>query len=49
MSEGPVFRLVDEVIARLELVGFIHEFSYGEAILARHADAVDADGMIRGQ
>ena len=41
MSGGPVFRVVDERIARLELVGFIHEFSYGEAILARHADAVN--------
>ena len=47
MSGGPVFRLVDGLIARMELVGFIHEFPYEDAILARHADAVDADGMIR--
>jgi hypothetical protein len=46
MSGGPVFRLVDDTIARLELVGFIHEFSFGEAILARHADAVLADGAL---
>jgi hypothetical protein len=49
MSGGPVFRLVDEVIARLELVGVIQQFPYGEAILALHADAVDADGLIRRQ
>jgi len=46
MSGGPVFRVLEETITRLEIVGFIHEFSYEEAILARHADAVLADGAI---
>ena len=47
MSGGPVFRVLDnELIARLELVGFIHEFAQegGQAILARHADVISAEG-----
>jgi hypothetical protein len=57
MSGGPVFRLVEERIARLELVGFIHLFMYeadedgnsvgdGHTILARHADVIRADGSL---
>lgn|SRR5262249_44011432 len=57
MSGGPVFRVVDEAIVRLELVGFIHQFTFdtdenfkptgdGHALLAKHADFVRRDGMI---
>ena len=46
MSGGPVFRVVEGRVLRLELVGFIHEFSYGQAMLARHADCVTATGAL---
>ena len=46
-SGGPVFRSVDAPIERLELIGFIYEFSLQEAVLARHADVVLADGNLR--
>jgi len=57
MSGGPVFRIVEERIARLELVGFIYLFMYeadedgdpigdGHTILARHADVIRADGSL---
>jgi hypothetical protein len=46
-SGGPVFRYVEEnLIARLEIVGFIYEFPWGQAVLARHADFVAADGSL---
>jgi len=45
-SGGPVFRSVDGLIERLELVGYIYEFPLGEAVLARHADVVMADGNL---
>lgn len=46
-SGGPVFRSVEDgPIARLEMVGFIYEFPMGEAVLARHADVVLADGSL---
>ena len=37
----------DGPIARLELVGFIYEFPFEQAVAARHADAVIADGGLR--
>jgi hypothetical protein len=47
-SGGPVFRSVEDgLIARLELVGFIYEFPFDQAVLARHSDAVLADGLLR--
>jgi hypothetical protein len=47
-SGGPVFRYAHESpIERLELVGFIYEFPLGQAVLARHAHAVLADGSLR--
>jgi hypothetical protein len=57
MSGGPVFRVVEEVVVRLELLGFIYLFMYeadehggpvgdGHTLLARHADAVRADGTL---
>ena len=47
-SGGPVFRSVEDgPIARLELVGFIYEFPFGQAVLARHADVVLEDGDLR--
>jgi hypothetical protein len=47
-SGGPVFRYAHEgPIERLELVGVIYEFPLGQAVLARHADAVLADGGLR--
>ena len=47
-SGGPVFREVEGVpIARLELVGFIYEFPLQQAVSARHADVVLADGNLR--
>ena len=46
-SGGPVFRLVeDEPVARLELIGIIY-WLFGQSVLARHADAVQADGTLR--
>lgn len=47
-SGGPVFRVIEGApIDRLELVGFIYEFSVSlNVMLARHASAVDADGRI---
>ena len=45
-SGGPVFRVDDEPIARLELIGIIY-LSLGQSVLARHADAVEADGTLR--
>jgi hypothetical protein len=46
-SGGPVFRSVEDgPIARLELVGFIYEFPLEQAVLARHADVVLADGSL---
>jgi hypothetical protein len=46
-SGGPVFRYAHEPpIERLELVGFIYAFPLGQAVLARHADAVLADGSL---
>ena len=46
-SGGPVFRYAHEPpIERLELVGFIYAFPLGQAVLARHADAVLADGTL---
>ena len=46
-SGGPVFRSVeDEPIARLELIGIIY-WLFGQSVLARHADAVQADGTLR--
>jgi hypothetical protein len=58
MSGGPVFRVVDDAIVRLELVAVIYEFMFdadsegnpigdGHTILARHADCVIADGMLK--
>ena len=45
-SGGPVFRSVeDEPIARLELIGIIY-LLFGQSVLARHADAVKADGKL---
>jgi hypothetical protein len=57
MSGGPVFRVVEDVVVRLELVGFIYLFMYeaddqgrpvgdGHTLLARHAEAVRADGTL---
>jgi hypothetical protein len=57
MSGGPVFRVIDDAIVRLELVGFIYDFMYdrdddgnaigdGHTVLARHADVLDAKGLI---
>jgi hypothetical protein len=47
-SGGPVFRDIEnEVIYRLELVGFIYSFHGEEYVIARHADVVLADGNIR--
>ena len=47
-SGGPVFRYAHEsAIERLELVGVIYEFPLSEAVLARHADTVLADGTLR--
>jgi hypothetical protein len=47
-SGGPVFRYAYEgPIERMELVGVIYEFPLQQAVLARHADAVLADGSLR--
>ena len=47
-SGGPVFRSVENTaIARLELVGIIYDFPYGDIVRARHADVVLADGSLR--
>jgi len=47
-SGGRVLRSVEGgPIARLELVGFIYEFPLEQAVLARHADVVLADGRLR--
>ena len=48
-SGGPVFRSVeDELITRLELIGIIYQWSsWGPTVMARHADAVQADGTLR--
>ena len=47
-SGGPVYRSVEDgPIARLEIVGFIYEFPFEQAVLARHADVVLADGTLR--
>jgi hypothetical protein len=46
MSGGPVFRIVDQGVLRLELVGIIYEYVNTDAVLARHADVVQADGII---
>jgi hypothetical protein len=44
-SGGPVLRYAHEgLIERIELVGVIYEFPLDEAVLARHVDAVLADG-----
>jgi hypothetical protein len=46
-SGGPVFRGVEnELITRLELVGFIYAFSGEDHVTARHADVVLPDGTI---
>jgi len=45
-SGGPVFRSVELPIVRLELVGFIYEFSLERAVLARHTDVVMGDGRL---
>jgi len=47
MSGGPVFRVAEGLIAHLELVGFIYEFPFGDAISARHADLIMPDGSIQ--
>jgi hypothetical protein len=46
MSGGPVFRVVPGIIAYLEIIGFIVEFPFQDAILARHAAFVQADGTL---
>jgi hypothetical protein len=54
MSGGPVFRVVDGLVLRLELGGFIRAFAIdaenpaaeGEAVLATHADLIAANGDI---
>lgn len=47
-SGGPVFRVIDEPIERLELAGFIYEYGQTfEIVLARHADLMRANGSIR--
>jgi hypothetical protein len=47
-SGGPVFRDVEnQLIHRLELVGFIYAYSGEDHVIARHADVVLADGNIR--
>ena len=57
MSGGPVFRVVDGLVVRLELVGFIYVFMYeaddqgnpvgdGHTLLARHADVIRPDGTL---
>jgi hypothetical protein len=54
MSGGPVFRIVDGVIVRLELVGIITDFAIdaekpgadADAVLATHSEVVSHDGGI---
>ena len=46
-SGGPVFRLVEqEPITRLELIGIITQSLQDQAVLARHADAIQTDGTL---
>jgi hypothetical protein len=48
MSGGPIFRIVEGIL-RLELVGFIHEFSdLADAVMGRPSDVVSANGRIVG-
>jgi hypothetical protein len=47
MSGGPVFKVVEGLVAHLKLVGFIYEFPFGAAISARHADLILPDGSIQ--
>lgn len=47
LSGGPVFRHVAEPIERIELAGFIYEYSEGlDLVFARHARHVQQDGTI---
>ena len=48
-SGGPVFRIIEAPpIDRLELVGFIYEYSTAfELMFARHAHHIDSDGSIK--
>jgi hypothetical protein len=47
MSGGPVFRLVEQGLTRLELVGFVYEHGEGlELVFARAAGVVASNGTI---
>lgn len=46
MSGGPVFRVIDQPLLRLELIGFINEYVDDQAVLARHADLITAEGYV---
>ena len=47
LSGGPVFRLIEEPVSRLELVGFVHEYLASlETVRARHADCVLPSGRL---
>lgn len=57
MSGGPVFRVIDQPLVRIELIGFIYLFvvdvdadgqpkEEGHTVLARYADFVQADGTV---
>jgi hypothetical protein len=46
-SGGPVYRVIESSVDRLEIVGFIYEYHDAmELMLARHADVIKADGTI---
>ena len=46
-SGGPVFRVVEEPITRLELIGIITHSLQDQAVFATHADAIRSDGTLR--
>lgn len=47
-SGGPVYRVIEGIVDRLEIGGFIYEFNAPLGLqFARHADFIDADGFIR--
>ena len=47
-SGGPLFReSQNSIIVRLELVGFIYAFVGEQDVVARHADVVMPNGVLR--
>jgi len=47
MSGGPVFRLLEEGLTRLEFVGIVHEHGETlEPVFARSAAVIRADGTL---